>query len=157
MVQSPLAIILEELGRTTLVALTSLRPNDQNTCVIPFSDGVTIQVELDQQEKHLIVGSLLGVIEPGHYRNSLFQAALIANGLPSPRYGTLAYSSKSKNLVLYDALDMRELTGEKVADYLGFFLEKARIWKQAIDGGNIPHISATHTSKGSVSIFGLKL
>ena len=157
MVKSRLEIILEELGRTTLIAISSLRPNDKNTCLIPLPDGMKIQVEMDKYEKNLIVGCILGVVEAGHYRNSLFQAALIANGLPYPRYGVLAYSDITNQLVLHDTLSMEELNGEKVAEYLGYFLEKARTWKQAVDGGNVPHISSAYTSKGAVSVFGLKL
>ncbi|MBA3602233.1 MAG: CesT family type III secretion system chaperone [Parachlamydiaceae bacterium] len=157
MVKTQLEIILEELGRTTLIAMSSLRPNDKNTCLIPLPDGMKIQVEMDKYEKNLIIGCVLGDIEPGHYRNSLFQAALIANGLPHPRYGVLAYGNKTNKLVLHDTLSMHELNGEKVAEYLGFFLEKARTWKQAIEGGNVPHISAAYGSQGTVSVFGLKL
>ncbi len=157
MVKTAFETILEELGRTALIAISSLRPNDKNTCVIPLPDGIEIQVEMDKYEKNLIVGCILGKIEAGHYRNKIFHAALIANGLPYPRYGILAYSKKAESLVLYESLDMRELNGQKVADYLGYFLEKARTWKQAIEGGNIPHISALHTSQGPIGgVFGLK-
>ncbi len=157
MVKTQLEIILEELGRSTLIAISSLRPNDKNTCLIPLPDGMKIQIEMDKYEKNLIIGCILGVVEAGHYRNSLFHAALIANGLPYPRYGTLAYSSKTNKLVLHETLSMEELNGQKVSEYLGFFLEKARTWKQAIEGGNVPHISAAYGSKGAVSVFGLKL
>ncbi len=157
MVKTQLEIILEELGRSSLIAMASLRPNDKNTCVIPLPDGMKIQVEMDKYEKNLIIGCILGEVEAGHYRNSLFQAALIANGLPYPRYGVLAYGKSNHKLVLHDTISMYELNGEKVAEYLGFFLEKARTWKQAIEGGNVPHISGAYGSKGAVSVFGLKL
>lgn len=157
MVKTALEIILEELGKTALVAMSSLKPSSKNTCVVPFTDGIKVQLELDKYEKNLIVACILGNLQPGHYRRDLFQAALIANGLPYPRYGTLAFSTKTNNLLLYDSLDLRELNGEKVAQYLGFFLEKAKTWRQAIESGNIPHISAEYTTSGPKGFFGLKL
>ena len=158
MVQTVLEIILEELGHTSLIAINSLRPNDRNTCLIPLPDGIKIQIELDKYEKNLIVGIALGNLsQTSLYRKNVFQMALIANGLPPPQYGIFAFSKKTGDLLLYDALDMKDLSGQKVADYLGFFLEKARNWRQALESGNIPHVSATQTSKGPIGVFGLKL
>lgn len=164
MVASPLEAILTELGQTSMImnlisTVRSWRPNSSNTCLIPFPDGIKVQFELDKEEKNLMIGCVLGNIEPGPYRHRLFGEALRANGMPPPRYGILGYSSKTNNLLLFDFLDLRDLGGNKVSEYLIPFLEKAKIWKEAIEAGNIPSISPQQTAGGAGgrSFFGLKL
>jgi hypothetical protein len=156
MVTTPLGAILEELGNTTLISIASLRANNQNTCLIPFPDGLKLQIELDKYDKNLILCCVLGNLEPGEYRKKLFIEALKANGLPPPLHGTLAFSGKAQQLVIFELLDMRELTGNRVADYLPDFLEKARIWRNAIQTNTIPSIAPVQGSS-RMGIFGMKL
>lgn len=156
MFSSPIGALLAELGKSSLLSLGSLQLNKQNTCLIPLPSGLDVQLEMDKYEKYLIVGCVLGEVQRGKYRLALFREALKANGMPLPRYGTLAFSSKTEKLVLHDYLDMRELTGEKIAEYLVPFLEKAKIWQEAIAGNNIPVIgSSSESSSGKLGIFGI--
>lgn len=162
MVASRLEIILEELGQTNMMlslvsTVRSWRPNASNTCLIPISEGLNVQFELDKAEKNLIVGCVLGNVPPGPYRHKLFSEALRANGLPPPRYGILAYSNKTQNMVLFDSLDLRDLTGHKISEYLMPFLDKAKLWKEAIDNGNVPSVVPQQTGSIGRTLFGLKL
>lgn len=156
MFSSPIGAILEELGKSSLLSLGSLQLNPQNTCLIPLPSGLNIQLEMDKYEKYLIVGCVLGDVQKGKYRFDLFREALKANGMPPPRYGTLAFSSKTEKLVLHEYLDMRNLRGEQVADYLVPFLEKAKIWQEAIAGNNLPVIGpSSGSSSGKLDLFGI--
>lgn len=160
MVASRLEIILQELGQTDMMInlvskVQAWRPNASNTCLIPISEGLNIQFELDKHEKNLVVGCVLGNVPPSPYRHKLFTEALRSNGVPPPRYGILAYSSKTQNLILFDSLDLRDLSGHKIADYLMPFLDKAKQWKEAIQSGNIP--SGVPQQSSGLNIFGLKL
>lgn len=161
MVASRLEILLQELGQTNMMVglmttMQSWRPNASNTCLIPMPDGLNVQLEMDKAEKNLMVGCVLGNVPASPYRNRLFIEALRANGLPPPRYGIFAYSSRTQNMVLFDYLDMRDLTGYKASEYLMPFLDKAKIWKEAIDSGNIPS-GAPQAAGGRPSVFGLRL
>jgi hypothetical protein len=158
MVTTPLGALLEELGNTALISIAALKANNQNTCLIPFPDGLRLQIELDKHEKNLLICCVLGDLEPGEYRKKIFCEALKTNGMTPPLYGILAFSTKTNKLVLFDLLDMRELTGNRIADYLPSFLEKARIWRDALAGNNIPSISPSRGTSGKMSgLFGLKL
>jgi hypothetical protein len=155
MTSRALATILQELGSSTLIPIPDLHPDRNNACVINLPMGIKIHLELDSKEEHLTVGTVLGTLQGGRYQENFFREALKANGLPHPRYGTFAYSSKTSSLILQEALHLQELSGEKLAAYLEKFLEKALIWKQALEGGNIPEVS-TKRSLGMGNLFGLK-
>lgn len=160
MVVSRLEILIQELSQTNIMSSVlstakSLRPNANNTCLIPMGNDLKVQFELDKEEKKLLIGCVLGNVTASAYRHKLFAEALRANGMPPPRYGILAYSQKTFNLLLFDYLDMRDLTGNKVSEYLAPFLEKAKTWKEAIASGNIPSIKSSQGS-GERSIFGMK-
>lgn len=163
MVASRLEVILEELGQTNMMlnlvtTVQSWRPNASNTCLIPMGDNLNVQFELDKDEKNLMVGCILGNVPASPYRNKLFEEALRANGMPPPRYGILAYSSRTQNMVLFDYLDLRDLTGHKISEYLVPFLDKAKVWKEAIDSDTIPSVIPQQSSSGGLrNLFGIKL
>ncbi|MBA3238551.1 MAG: CesT family type III secretion system chaperone [Parachlamydiaceae bacterium] len=156
MFSSPIGALLDELGKSSVLSLGALHLNSQNTCLIRLASGLNLQFEMDKYEKNLIIGSVLGEVQRGKYRNDLFREALKANGLPPPRYGTLAFSSQTESLVLHDFLDMRDLRAEQLAEYLVPFLEKAKIWQEAIMGNNLPALTPMESPTGKLGIFGLQ-
>lgn len=161
MVASRLEILLQELGQTNLMAnlvstVQSWRPNASNTCLIPISEGLNVQLELDKTEKNLMVGCVLGSVPPSPYRHKLFVEALRANGMPPPRYGILAYSNRAQSLVLFDYLDVQDLTGHKISEYLMPYLDKAKLWKEAIDNGTVPVVDSNSSVGAPRNLFGLK-
>jgi len=154
MVTTQLGAILQELGKSTLIPIKDLRPDRNNSCLVRLKGGFEIQLELDRTGQSLVIGCDLGSIPPGKYRENLFREALKSNGLPHPRFGTFAYSKQTDHLVLFDTLNAKDLSGENVAEYLVHFVDKLIIWRNAIDGSNIPTISSIRTSKLG-GIFGL--
>ncbi len=154
MVSNALGIVLEELGRTSIIPISGLAPDNNNSCLIQLSDDLKLQIELDKKEQNLLVGCALGKPIKGSFRTDLFKEALRVNGLPLPRHGIFAFSVKTENLILFDLLDLNGLTGEKLGDYLLPFLDKARIWIKAIHENELPPV-VSPPSKGLESIFGL--
>jgi hypothetical protein len=129
--------LLHELGQ--IMKIEDLRPDEHNTCLIRFREGgLEVQIEPYQKGEFLLIGSTIGVLPPGRYRESVFREALKANGLPPPRHGTFAYIAKSDRLVLFSLLSLREINGEKIASFLTPFMEKALSWKQQIEHGDVP-------------------
>lgn len=163
MVTSPLKAILDELKETDLMSrlVSSLNLMQISPCdsfVFPVPGGLRIQIELDKDEKRLLIGTTVGNLQSGSYRLKIFKEALKANGMSPPHYGVLGFSRKTGDLILFDYLDMRELTGSKVAEFLVPFLDKAKIWHDAIEGGNLPDIAPQTASRPQdKGLFGLRL
>ena len=147
--------ILQELGHTEVIHLYDLHPDSNNSCLIKLKGGLEIQLELDKSQESLLIGTDLGQIAAGKYREDVFCEALKANGLPYPRWGDFAYSQKSDHLVLFHKLNVKDLNGEKVADFLTHFLEKAFLWRDSIMRNDVPVVTDTHASKPT-GMFGLR-
>ena len=154
MVTDLFGTILQELSKA--LNIPNLQPDRNSSCLIRLKDGLEIQLELDRMGLFLIVGADLGSLPPGKYRENLFREALKANGLPYPWNGILAYSKKTDHLVIYDQLNVKNLTGEKVATFLSSFTAKAKVWKDALSREELPAIDQGYTSQPSSGMFGLR-
>lgn len=151
MVKELFASLLEELGRT--IELPDLHPDRNHSCLITFPNELKIQLEMDSMAQHVILGCDLGAVPSGRYRENVLREALKANGLPAPHHGFLAFSNKTDHLILFDYLSTKELTGEKIADALTPFSEKAHHWKDSLTKGEMPSVGTLRTSGG---MFGLR-
>lgn len=160
MVSNALGQVLDELGKTSLIGILGLVPDKNNSCLIKIGDGLQLQIELDKSEQYLLLGSVLGIPGNGPMRADLFREALKANQYfienPSePRYGIFAFSKRTRNLILFDTLFLNGLTGDKVAEFLVPFLDKAKKWTAAIRNNELPPNLPTSSAKGVGGIFGL--
>jgi hypothetical protein len=154
MVMDLLNTILKDLEK--YINITDLHTDKNESCQIVYKNGFEVQLELDPTGEFLCVGTRLGVIPKGRYRQTLFREALKANGLPPPRYGTFALSEKNNMLILFEYLWAKELNGEKLSAFLTQFHGKALLWKDAISRGDVPQLSQL-ASKGArpKGMFGL--
>ena len=156
MVKEQFATILDELGRILHIRLA---PDSHGACQIKQTSGLRVHIEPDSTGEKIMFVADLGTPPVGRYRENLFREALKANGLPMPRQGIFSYSKKKDSLVLFDWLLLNDLSGQKVADFLTPFIQKAELWRQAIPKGEIPSYTGnelsfgkTHTGSG---MFGL--
>lgn len=148
--ESLLHEVSEELG------IPDLKPDRNNACLIKLpNNGPKIQIELDANN-FLIMGTELGFLPAGRYRETVFREALKANGLPHPHVGEFSYSKKTENLCLMTKMPTKNLTGSKIATAFGQLADKAAIWKEAIEKGEVPSILSTYSSRASgTGMFGL--
>ena len=154
MVLNAFEALLQELARA--LQIDQLKPDSNNSCLIQMPNGPKVQLEVNKQEDRLIMGSNLGFLPVGRYREDVFREALKANNLPPPRYGTFAYSKKADQLILFDSISLTHLNGEKIAQHLTPFVEKVTHWQEAITRGEIPAIlGAFSTRKAGTGMFGL--
>lgn len=151
MVKDLFETLLEETGNTLQIA--NLHPDRNNSCLIKLTNGVSVQLELDPYQQSIVMGSDLGGLPTGRYRENVFREALKTNGVNETHHGILAYSTKTDHMVLFETLALRDLTGEKIADALTPFSEKALKWKNALEHGEVPTLSNIRTSTG---MFGLR-
>lgn len=153
MVKDLYGSLLEELGRA--LQITDLHPDRNNSCLIRLKNGLQLQVEIHPKTESLLLGCDLGDLPPGRFRVDLFREALRANGLPYPQHGILAYSQKSDHLILFEFLPLKDLTGDKIADEVTPFAEKALLWKNGIANNEVPVVTFAG-ARPSMGMFGLR-
>lgn len=148
--------LMEELGK---LMKTKLVPDKNNACLMMFKSGLKLQIELDASSERVMLASELGELPSGRYRENIFREALKANGLPPPHVGLFAFSKKKENLVIFDMLDLRDLTAGALFDFIVPFMQKAELWRSTISRGEVPSFMGNELSfgqKSSSGMFGLK-
>lgn len=150
MVKNLFEALLEEVGHA--LKISDLHSDRNNTCLINMANGVKIQLEMHARNQEFVIGADLGLIPPGRYRENIFLEALKSNGMAN-HVGVLAYSAKNDHLILFEILNLKDLTGERIASDITPLVEKAKIWKEAMEKGEIPVVSQMRTSMG---MFGLR-
>lgn len=147
--------LLEEFSKTA--EIPDLKPDSNNSCLIVMpNEGPKIQMEIDSTGNYFVMGTGLGFLPMGRYREMIFKEALRANGLPYPRVGDFAFSKKTENLIMFAKLPVKDLNGTKIASTFSAFVEKATHWQDAISRGEVPSINgAFSTRKGGAGMFGL--
>lgn len=154
MISDNFGMLLEELSQA--LKIEKLTPDSHNTCLVRFKNGISIQLEPDKDGTSLLIGTQFITVPPGRYRENVYYEALRANGLPPPRLGILAYSKQADALVMFERLPLKDLTGQKLSDFLQGFLTKALVWQESLTRGEIPTIENTYaTARQGGGMFGL--
>lgn len=152
MVTELLGTLLQELGQS--LGVRNLQPDANNSCLLKYPDGQEIQVELDDTGEFLLIGAKLGPVPPGRYREDLFVAALKANAMPHPLHGILCYGPKADNMLMFQKINIKDLNGARIAAEIPPFVEKARLWTDAIKRGDVPLVTQEGAPRSS-GMFGL--
>ncbi|MBN4066946.1 CesT family type III secretion system chaperone [Simkania negevensis] len=143
----------EELLKELALALDiDIVPEDKETCLLLFEESLPVQIEI--MDEKLLIGAKLGEVHPGKSRELILIEALKANNAPYPRFGTLAYSNKTNQLIQCEMINMDGVRGEELKDLLASFVKKAQVWKEALEQGVAPQIDIPG-SKTSSAPFGL--
>lgn len=149
---APFENLIHELGKVMDV---SLHPDTHQSCLIAFpAEDLSVQIDLDSDTEHILIGTQLGELPPGIYRENILSQALRVNGTSQSPRGILAFSEKNNALVLFQFLKIAFLNGEKLHDFLTLFCEHAKIWKESITRGEIPQMENDTYTSGD-SMFGL--
>ena len=141
--------LLHDLGS---VLELNLKPDQNQSCKLDMN-GVMLQLDLDSLSDDLLVGSNLGKVLSGPYREKVFKKALIINGLERAPRGWLAFTTKNDSLILYQFLSFASLNGETLYQFLLLFTEHAKIWLDALARGETPEIE--EDSSKEPGMFGL--
>lgn len=143
--------LMEDLGK---VLDTKLKPDHLNICRLKYPDGLIIQLEVDRDESRLVMGTPIGTLPPGRFRQDFLEQTLKAN-YSDYHLGTFGYAKKSGELYLYAYLLIKNLSGKQLATFLEPFNEKARSWAASLASNTVPTVSAAASSKKSSGMFGL--
>ncbi|NGX55200.1 MAG: hypothetical protein KR126chlam2_00828 [Chlamydiae bacterium] len=131
-----------------------LKPDHHQACRLNFGNDLAVQIDLSADADQVLIGSELGAITVGSYRESILKQALRVNGLSRAPRGTLAFSEKNDSLVLFQYFPLATLNGKKLWEFLQLFLEHSKIWKECLESGEVPHLEEDVEEKGS-GFFGL--
>lgn len=145
------------LAELSAILKLKLAPDKNNACLIKFKSGLSIHMEFDAGAEQVVIVSELGTPPLGRFRENLFREALKSNGLPPPKNGIFAYSKKNDALVLYSSVPMANLSGQKLADLLAPFMQKADLWRVGIEKNEVPSFLGNELSFGThgTGMFGL--
>ncbi len=145
--------LLKELGG---ILGSNLAPDKNQSCLLHFpAQGINIQIDLDHDGEKLLIGTQVGIVPPGPYREKVFKQALIDNGSAHFSRGILAYSEKNHSLVLFQYLFLAGLNGMKLNQFLEIFLQHAHAWVEAIFRGEIPQYQKEEVVDSKEHFFGL--
>lgn len=128
------AILLDDFG--TLIQVP-LHPDHHRKCHLSINGELHLQITEDEQKDRILIATFIGEIPPGKFRETILKEALKENDL-FPRLGTLSYSERNNQLALTSFVSFSRLDGEKLADFLELFIEKAFSWRVALTTGQIP-------------------
>lgn len=145
MVASAFDSLLQELG--TSLNIKGLGLDDKNTCLIRFPSNLEVYIEPSSRSNdEVLLYTKIGQLPLSRYREEVLREALKANGFPYPRYGTFAFSENNEQLVLFQYFPLKNLTGERLADFLNIFMKRALAWKEQLDRNEVPVATTLETS-----------
>ncbi len=128
------ALVLADLGSLIQVPL---HPDHHRACCLIINGELHIQLKEDLNKDRILVGTFISEIPAGKFREKILTETLKENNL-FPRMGTFSYSERNNQLALFSFVYLEKLDGEKMADFLESFIEKAFSWKTALQTGQLP-------------------
>jgi hypothetical protein len=143
--------LLKELGG---IINAPLHPDKHRVCKLNVNNYLHIQLEHDAVKERLLIATFLCEIPAGKFRENVLKDALKANTI-YPRIGTLCYSERNNQLSLFEYFSFYDLTAAKLSEYLNKFIDRAMLWKTAVEKGQSSPQEEAQTKKESSSIFDL--
>jgi hypothetical protein len=153
MVTDRFGALIEELSTALKIKLA---PDSHNACRIRFKDKLEVYMEPDGPGEMLQILLEIGKPGEGRFRENIFREALRANGLPFPRIGTFCYGQKTDSLLLFEFVPIEDLNGTRLADIITQLSEKARIWRESIEHGELPPFQSGKGGSRPEGVFGLR-
>jgi hypothetical protein len=144
------AQLLSDLG---LLLDIPLFPDKRCACKLNIEDALHVQLEPDANREKLLLFCFLAEIPPGKFRENVLRDALKTNA--DLTMGTLGFSERNNQLVLFAYLSFHPLTAKELLDFLSLFVAKAQSWKQAIATGQTVNLCPESVQK-PLSPFDLK-
>jgi len=142
--------IVKELGA---IVNLPLHLDKQGRVRLNVNQLFSVQLEFEPDKERILIASFLCEMPPGKFRENLFKECLKTNFFV-PTIGILGLSQRNNQLVLFDYLPIQKLTGQKLADFLTIFFQKADLWRTAVQTGVLTPI--TQVKSQNPSLFDLK-
>jgi hypothetical protein len=107
----------------------------------------SVELEMDDEGKFVIVSAILGKIPPGKYRQDVLEQALKSNGYPPPVFGYLGFDKDTEMLVLHKQFHISKVSKDELLEKLPGLVEMAKNWDQAISSSTVPIASKPDPSQ----------
>lgn len=115
-----------------------LVPDERNSCLLDMEEaGISLQIEFDKSGQ-ILMGTRLGVLQMGRYRDDVIKEALKANHTENLSSGIMAFSRKSNQLILFTKLHPDRISPSQLEQLLPPFIARAKQWKEIIAQGKAP-------------------
>jgi hypothetical protein len=150
---TPFEELIKELGKVMDLQLLA---DQHESCRLEFTKDLAVQIDLTPNADHILLGSDLGSIHPGAYRDKILKQALLMNGQIKIPKGVLAFSQKKDSLVLFQFLPLANLNGEKLYRILQHFIDHGNLWVTALKQGDLPLIEEETSTHKEAAPFGLR-
>ncbi len=133
-----------------------LMPDANNAVQLICDNALAIQLEPDETDEKILIGSSLVELPPGKYRADVLKNALIHNGMADPPLETLCYIEKKGTLALFRYLPTQHLTIDKLNEALASFSTTAHDWIQALESGQSAPVKTYMAKDSKPSPFDIK-
>jgi len=124
--------ILHHLGALLGIPLVE---DVHHSCCLYVANSLRIFLEFEESRHRLLLGSLLGNIQAGAFRESVLKHCLKENG-KFPRIATFGFSQKHNEIALFQYLERSQFQHE-LALRTEQFVIYALKWKEAIEKGAV--------------------
>lgn len=133
-----------------------LRPDANQSCRLDFGTAAFVQIDLDATADQILIGSNLGRLNPGPYREQVLKQALRANYMSKKPRGTLGFSERNDTLILFQYFPLALLTADKLSSFLTIFQEYADVWGRALKDGGVPALEDEISDRTPTGFMGLR-
>jgi len=144
--------LLKDVGEK--LEIPNLESTVNNNITLTLKNKVDVVLQRHKSQPYLIIACEIADVPGGRYRENIFREALKFNNLNKPHEGIFAFSKKTQKLFIFDMLPFDEITGEQVISVMQILGNKAQIWKEGLDRGNIPTIGHSQPTGGG-GLFGI--
>lgn len=146
--------LLRELGDK--LGIPNLESTRNNNVTLTLKGNNEVVLQKHQTQPFLIICFEIAEIHVGRYRENILREALKFNGLNQLHGGIFAFSKKTQKLFLFDMLPFNDLSVDQVQTLMTSLSEKATIWKEALNRGEIPAIGVAFQARASGGLFGMR-
>jgi hypothetical protein len=144
--------LIEKLGIHVGVPL---HLDNKGVCLLVYKEKLKVQIQNYPERERVGIGSFLGEIPPGKFRENVFKEALKANGI-FPSQGSFSYILRNRNLAIWRELPYYELTPDQFSKTIFQFIEKADLWRSCLESGSLLPVAQQVTSKLPGPMMGLR-
>lgn len=147
--------LLKELGEK--IGIPNLEPTSNNNITLSLKGKINVVLQQHETEPYLIISFEIIEIPAGRFRENILREALKFNGLNQLHAGIFAFSKKTQKLILFDMLNMNEISGDQVNTVMQSLADRSLTWKEALNQGAIPAVESTASSQAPPGgIFGIR-
>ncbi len=133
--------LIEQLGSILQIPLHA---ENGVACKLNIKNVFHVQLEYNESKEEILLASFINPIPPGKFREETLLEALRANNEENS-LGSFAYSDKNNSLFLQLYLPI-SISAEELNTNLKQFIDKGKIWKEALEKGKLELVSKSTTS-----------